>query len=181
MKPYKTHGIKASKENTYMASNNPPTEPSKDTANLQNMTVDEKLNMLISSVTKLETIPTDIIKMQDSIEVIQADLKDIPVLKGKIDTIENDLKNQKGELEVSKVTNAALEVSLTTTQKDMHDFDIKELEQKVKKKQNLFRELNMKAKAHEKRFAELSKVAFEDEIAKSKIANKIQIDGVLER
>ena len=84
VKPYKTHEIVTTGRNVKMANINPapvtPKAASNGTVNIENMTIDQKLNMLIASVAKLETVPADIVKMQDSIKVIQTDVKDIPVL-----------------------------------------------------------------------------------------------------
>ena len=53
-----------------------------------------------------------------------------------------DLISHKGEIETGKATTTALEESLTTTHKDVHDFEIKikELQQKVQENQKLIKE-----------------------------------------
>ena len=80
------------------------------------MSVDDKLNMLINSMSKLEEVPNDIAKMQNSIKTIQNDLKEVLIMKEKIKTLENDIVAQKHENDISKNTTDALEESLTSTQ-----------------------------------------------------------------
>ena len=58
---------------------------------LENMSVDEKLNVLIVGMQKLETVPSDIVSLRNSIDEIQKDIKEIPVIQAKIVTIEADV------------------------------------------------------------------------------------------
>ena len=89
--------------------------------------------MLITSVFKLESVPKDIVTMQASITEIQSDLKAIPVLKEKVKIIEEDLRQQKTEINSNTNTTAALETSVTNTQKDVDEFreKIKEMQTKM--------------------------------------------------
>ena len=137
-KLYKTHDIIKTNPKPKMADKD-PTQPAPETVSIENMKVDQKLNMLIASVAKLESVHNNITKMQESIEVIQSDLKDIPVLKTKIEVLEKDLNGQKHDTNVDKANISALEGSLTTTQKDVHDFQVKmkELQKKMRENEKL--------------------------------------------
>ena len=110
---------------SYNSTQTLPVVPIDITKSFENMSMDEKLNLLITSVSKLENVPKDIETMQVSIAVIQNDLKTIPELKSKIKTIEDDLRAQKSIVDRSKITTAALEASVTNTQKDVDDFNKK--------------------------------------------------------
>ena len=65
--------------------------------------------MLIVSVAKLESMPNDIITLQDSIKVIQNDVKDIPILKGKVEALETNTKVLQQDIDTCKFTTTALE------------------------------------------------------------------------
>ena len=99
---------------------------------MEDLTIDQKLNMLIISVAKLKTVPNDILTLQNSVKNIQNDVKYIPVIKGKIDVLETDYKVQQQVIEASKITTTALEESLTNTQKYVQDLEAKLKETKKK-------------------------------------------------
>ena len=183
-KPYKTSNNRLSQKNSAMADTNPktPVIPN-DTANsIADMSMDEKLNMLIKSVTKLENVPKHIENMQASITVIQDDLKSIPVMKGKIKTIENDLREQKTVIDSSKNTTAALEVSVTNTQKDVDEINkkLKDLQSQLDQNKAVIKDFESKIKQDEKKIEDLTKNALQEEIENSGIAKKIQIQGIPE-
>ena len=121
-KPYKTHAIVTKKQDKKMADKTPALDPTpaipNNAASMENMTINQKLNMLILSVAKLKTVPNDILSLQNSVKSIQHDVKDIPMIKGKIDILETSLKTQQQDIETAKNTTTAIEESLTTTQKD---------------------------------------------------------------
>ena len=89
---------------------------------IENMTVDEKLNMLILSMQRLETVPSDILSMRKSIDDLQKDIKEIPVMQQRLVNIESDLQEEKVKTDKQVKTTEAIEVSLTNTQKDVDDF-----------------------------------------------------------
>ena len=146
------------------------------------MSVDEKLNMLITSVFKLESVPKDIVTMQASITEIQSDLKAIPVLKEKVKIIEEDLRQQKTEINSNKNTTAALETSVTNTQKDVDEFceKIKEMQTKMDENKALIKNFESKIRQDEKKIDDLTKNALQEEMENSKVAKKIQIQGIPE-
>ena len=158
-KPYITNNNSLSHKDSAMAAINPktPVVPNDIPKNIADMSVDDKLNMLITSVAKLETIPKDIENMQASITVIQNDLKSIPVLKEKIKTIENDLREHKSIVDTNKNTTAALEISVTSTQKDVDDLgkQIKELQSQMDQNKALIKDFETKIKQDEKKIDEL--------------------------
>ena len=102
--------------------------------------------MLITSVSKLESVLKDIVTMQVSITKNQNDLKAIPVLKEKVKIIEEDLRQQKTEISSNKNTTAALETSVTNTQKDVDEFrdKIKELQTKMDENKALIKNFESK-------------------------------------
>ena len=87
------------------------------TKDLENTTVDEKLNMLISGMLKLESVPNDILSMRNTINGIQKDIKEIPIIQQRLVTIENDVKEQKDKSDKVVKTSEAIEVSLTNTRR----------------------------------------------------------------
>ena len=84
---------------------------------LENMSVDEKLNVLIVGMQKLETVSSDIVSLKNSITEIQKDIKEIPDIQAKIVKIEADIEEQKEKVVKTDKTCEAIEVSLTATQK----------------------------------------------------------------
>ena len=149
---------------------------------VEDMTVDEKLNMLIVSVLKLESVPDDIVTIRNSIQTIQTEIKEIPVLKQKLATIESDLGKQKGIADTSSKTVEALEESLTDTQKNVDEFkaQIREFKDKLTENQKILSNLEAKMLRDDKRISDLSKQALEEEVEKSNISTMFQIQGVPE-
>ena len=184
LKPYKTNNIRLSHTDTAMAEKdiNVPPAANHQGKKITEMSVDEKLDMLINKVSKLETVPTDIVTIQTSITEIQNDLKAIPVLKEQIKTIEDDLRQQKIDISTDRNTTAALEVSVTNTQKDVDDFrdKFKKLQTQMEENKILIKDFESKIKHDEKKIDDLTKNALEEEIENSKVAKKIQIQGIPE-
>ena len=155
-KPYKTHAIVTTKQDKKMADKTPAPDPTpaipNNAASMENMTIDQKLNMLILSVAKLEAVPNDILSLQNSVKSIQHDVKDIPMIKGKIDILETSLKTQQQDIETAKITTTAIEESLTTTQKDVQDLEtkIKEAQKKMTENIHLLKDLEGKLKEGDK-------------------------------
>ena len=150
--------------------------------NIADLSVDEKLNFLINSVTKLETVPHDIEKVQKSITGIQKDLKAIPILEEKVKKIEESMKTQKKDIDSGKVATTALETSVTDTQKDVDELNkkLKDMQGKMDTNIKMFKDFEKKIKQDEDKIEELSKKSLKEEIEKSEIAKKIQIQGVPE-
>ena len=159
-----------------------PLIPQPTPNDIETLTIDQKLNMLIASVAKLEAVPTDILALQNSVKNIQNDVKDIPVLKGKIEILETNTKVHHQDIDAPKITTTAIEESLTNTQKDVQDLEtkLKQAQQKMNENKNLIRDLEGKLRDGDEKFAKLSKMAFEEEIAETNYSNKIQIEGVPE-
>ena len=181
-KPYKTNNNRLSLTNDSTMAEKNSNIPNDTGKNFAEMSVDEKLNMLLTSVAKLETVPKDIEGIQASILVIQSELKSIPVLKEKIKTIEDDLREQKTSIDSGKKTTAALEVSVTNTQKDVDEFrlKLKEMQDQMDQNKTRINDFESKIRQDEKKIDELTKNALKEEIENSKVAKMIQIQGIPE-
>ena len=150
--------------------------------NLESMTVDEKLNVLIVGMQKLETVPSDIVSLRNSIEEIQKDIKEIPEIQTKIGTIEADIDEQKGKVEKNSKTCEAIEVSLTSTQKDVDEFrkQVKELKTQMSEHKKNIASFEKKLVQDEQKIKDLTKKALEEEKVNANIAAMIEIQGVRE-
>ena len=150
--------------------------------NLETMTVDEKLNVLIVGMQKLETVPSDIVFLRNSIEEIQKDIKEIPEIQTKIGTIEANYDEQKGEVEKNAKTCEALEVSLTSTQKDVDEFrkQVQDLTSQLSENKKSIASFEAKLAQDEQKIKNLTKKALEEEKIKANVAAMIEIQGVPE-
>ena len=150
---------------------------------LENMSVDEKLNVLIVGMQKLETVPSDIVSLRNSIEEIQKDIKEIPVIQAKIVTIEGDVEEQKGKAEKNEKTCEAIEVSLTATQKDIDDFrkQAQNLKSQIYENKKRIVSFETKLAQDEQKIKDLMKKALEEEKMKTNVAAMKEIQGVPER
>ena len=135
------------------------------TEKIENMSVDEKLNILILSVSKLESVPQDIVTMKNSIHNIQTDIKEIPVLRNKLSTMEAGLNLHRTDITANTKTVEALEVSLTDTKKDVDEFkrEIQEFKDKLLENQKVLNNLEAKMQRDEQRLTDLAKKASEEE------------------
>ena len=149
---------------------------------LENMSVDEKLNVLIVSMQKMETVPSDILSLKNSITEIQKDIKEIPDIQAKIVKIEDDIEEQKEKVGKTDKTCAAIEVSLTATQKDVDDFrkQAQELKTQINDNKKRIASFETKLAQDEQKIKDLTKKALEEEKIKANIAVMIEIQGVPE-
>ena len=149
---------------------------------IENMTVDEKLNMLLLSMQKLEAVPSDIVSMRNSIDDLQKDIKEIPAIQQRIATIETDLQGQKETTDKQVKTTEAIEVSLTNTQKDVDDFvqQIQVFKAQLNDNKKTIDLLEAKIIRDEKKILDLSKKAVEEEKARQNVATMLEIQGVPE-
>ena len=149
---------------------------------IENMTVDEKLNMLILSMQKLEAVPSDIVSMRNSIDDLQKDIKEIPAIQQRLATIETDLQGQKESTDKQVKTTEAIEESLTNTQKDVDDFvqQVKVFKAQLNDNKKTVDLLEAKIIRDEKKILDLSKKAVEEEKARQNVATMLEIQGVPE-
>ena len=149
---------------------------------LENMSVDEKLNVLIVGMQKLETVPSDIVSMKNSIDEIQKEIKEIPEIQTKIVRIEADIEEQKEKVAKTDKTCEAIEVSLTATQKDVDDFNkqAQSLQSQLDDNKKRIASFEKKLAQDEQKIKDLTKKALEEEKIKANIAAMIEIQGVPE-
>ena len=160
-----------------------PTKPKMPTTpKFESLTVDEKLNMLLTGMQKLESVPDDITSLRDSVKGIQNDIKEIPILKRKVVSIEVDIADQKLKTEKIIETNVAIEASLTATQKDVDDIKKQMLgfKSQLLENQKHVATLENKISRDELKIQNLTKKALNEEISKSNTANMVEIQGVPE-
>ena len=152
------------------------------TMNLGNMSVDEKLDMLIKGMMNLESVPGDIISMRTSIDGLQKDIKEIPVIQRRLVTIENDMQSQKEKTEKTIKTSEALEASITNAQTSVDEFtkQVKELKDQLTENKKTIAMLESTLARDEKKILNLSKKAVEDEKIKMNVATMLEIQGVPE-
>ena len=152
------------------------------TKDLEKMTVDEKLNMLISGMIKLESVPNDILSLRNTIDGIQKDIKEIPVIQQRLDTIENDVKEQNEKSDKMVKSSEAIEESLTNTQKDVDEFkkQVNDFKLQLIENKKIINTLEAKMVRDERKIMDLSKKALEEEMSKTNVATMIEIQGVPE-
>ena len=152
------------------------------TKKLENMSVDEKLNILIVGMQKLETVPSDIVSLRNLIEEIQKDIKEITEIQTKIGKIEADIEEQKGKVEKNDKTCEAIEVSITTTPMDVDDFkkQVQDLKSQISDNKKRIVSFETKLAPDEQKIKDLAKKALEEEKMKTNVAAMIEVQGVPE-
>ena len=152
------------------------------TKNLETLSVNEKLNVLIVGMKKLETVPSDIVSLRNSIQEIKKDIKEIQEIQTKIGKIETNFDEQKGKVEKNTKTCEAIEVSLTSTQKDVYEFrkQVQDLKSQLSENKKNIASFEKKLAEDEQKIKDLAKKALEEEKVKTNVAAMIEIQGVPE-
>ena len=182
IKPYKTKGEKPPEIMATPSNGNKP-EPTPDlTKDLKDLTSDEKLDLLVLTVTKMATIPKDLEDINNKITELTSTVNHIPGLKKQVQDHEQKIQANEKTSKENKEKISGIEDSLTHTQGNLEDLDkkIKEIESKLTQTSRSIGQIEIKLGINEKLLSELEKKFQDNHDNSEENQRSILIQGIPE-